>query len=53
MDNIRIFLKMIMTGMQHEFNVYGYNISLWKIFVSMTLVNIFMAIIGGVLHGDD
>lgn len=53
MEVIGIFLNMIMEGLKHEFNIYGYSISYWKIFVFMCLTSILLAIIGGILHGDN
>ena len=52
MEDIGKLLTYIMEGMQHTFNVYGHEVSLWMIFMFTIVAGIVAGFIGGLLNGD-
>lgn len=51
MHAIGQLLLALVEGMQHEFNIYGYDISLWQIFMFTCVGSIIMILIGGIFSG--
>lgn len=51
MERIGQLLLAIIDGMKQEFTVYGYDISLWQIFMFTVVGGIIMSLIGGFFSG--
>lgn len=47
MEVIGTIFQELIKGMQHEFTIYGYDISWWQIFIFTIVASIICALIGG------
>ena len=52
MEAIGILLEAIMNGMKTPFVIYGYEISLWQIFLFTAIGGALCSFIGGLINGD-
>lgn len=52
MEYIGILFSHIVAGMQHEVNIYGYDISLWQIYLFYIVASVLALLLGGIFSGD-
>lgn len=52
MENIGKLLMLIIEGMKQSIYVYGYEISMWEIFLFSIIAGIICQIIGGIINDE-
>ncbi|MBQ9140516.1 MAG: hypothetical protein IJX63_01820 [Lachnospiraceae bacterium] len=53
MEYIQMLFNYIREGMQYEVNIFGYDVSLWGIFIGDIVLHVFACFGWGIIHGKD
>ena len=52
MENLGLLLQFILDGMKKTVFIYGFETSLWEIFLFTAVGTMVCCFIGGIIHGD-